>query len=177
MADAGQPISERNTLRDNVFKQIFRLPALHSLAVFAVIYVGIEVTIGGWIVTFIETKRAAGANAGYISSGFFGGIMIGRIALIWLNRKIGPRRVLFIYLLLAILFVFLPNSFFIKANKHRRVTDWRSQFGLSPLSSKTPLRWHLSEWCVPILFIESPFELTLNFSCEFQSYSCQVAAA
>lgn len=76
LVNAGQPTREVNTLRDNVFKQIFRLPALHSLAIWAVIYVGVEVTIGGWIVTFIEQKRAAGSNAGYVSSGFFAGLMV-----------------------------------------------------------------------------------------------------
>ena len=55
-------------------------------------YVGIEVTIGGillllrtvcislsltvslgWIITFIIGERGGGSNAGYISTGFFGG--------------------------------------------------------------------------------------------------------
>lgn len=31
-------------------------------------------TTVGWIVTFIEQKRGGGASAGYISSGFFGGM-------------------------------------------------------------------------------------------------------
>jgi len=66
------------------------------------IYVGVEVTLGGWIVTFVEQKRGGGASAGYISSGFFGGIMLGRITLMWLNKKIGERRVMFIYAFLAI---------------------------------------------------------------------------
>jgi Na+/melibiose symporter-like transporter len=114
LIDARQPVRETNNVQDNVFKQIFRLPALHSLAIFAVIYVGVEVTLGGWIVTFIEDVRGAGSNAGYISSGFFGGLMVGRVGLIWLNQKVGPRRVLFIYLLLAIQYaasLFLSWSF------------------------------------------------------------------
>jgi fucose permease len=47
--------------------------AVHLLAVFILIYVGVEVTIGGWIVTFIIKVRGGGPSAGYISSGFFGG--------------------------------------------------------------------------------------------------------
>lgn len=85
MTDAGQSVSKRNALRDNFFKQIFRLPVLHILAAFTIIYAGIEVTIGRWVVTFLETKRAAGSDAGYVTSGFFGGPMLGRVALIWLN--------------------------------------------------------------------------------------------
>jgi hypothetical protein len=33
----------------------------------------IAVTIGGWMVTFIVEKRGGGGDAGYVSSGFFGG--------------------------------------------------------------------------------------------------------
>ena len=60
------------------------------LIVWALIYIGVEVTLGGtcnvthcialglseplgWIVTFIIRERHGGAKAGYISSGFFGG--------------------------------------------------------------------------------------------------------
>lgn len=38
--------------------------------------------------TFVLQKRGAGSGAGYVSSGFFGGLTIGRVALIWLNRKV-----------------------------------------------------------------------------------------
>ncbi|KAE9403958.1 MFS general substrate transporter [Gymnopus androsaceus JB14] len=62
----------------------------------------VEVTVGGWIVTFIQTVRGGGANSGYISAGFFGGLMLGRITLLWVNRKIGERRVLYLYAGLAI---------------------------------------------------------------------------
>lgn len=46
---------------------------VHLLAFFILIYVGVEVTIGGWIVTYIIEVRGGGPSAGYISSGFFGG--------------------------------------------------------------------------------------------------------
>jgi fucose permease len=104
LAAAGQPPREVNTVKENMFKQIFRLPALHCLSIFTIVYVGIEVTLGGWTVTFIQDVRGAGSSAGYISSCFFGGLMMGRVGLIWLTRKVGPRRVLFIYLTLAIVF-------------------------------------------------------------------------
>ena len=31
--------------------------------------------VGGWIVTFVIDKRGGGASAGYMSSGFFGGML------------------------------------------------------------------------------------------------------
>ncbi|PCH38276.1 MFS general substrate transporter [Wolfiporia cocos MD-104 SS10] len=88
MAEAGEIIAEISTTNssDNLYHQILRLKEVHFLSLFCLIYVGVEVTIGGWIVTFIEDKRGGGFSAGYISSGFFGGLMIGRVVFISLNH-------------------------------------------------------------------------------------------
>ncbi|KAH0835909.1 MFS general substrate transporter [Lanmaoa asiatica] len=102
LAQIGQPAGERNESENSHFRQIFALKDVHLLAVFILVYVGVEVTLGGWIVTYIIDIRGGGPSSGYISSGFFGGLMTGRVALLWLNRKVGERRVLFIYALLAI---------------------------------------------------------------------------
>ncbi|KAI0764598.1 MFS general substrate transporter [Trametes elegans] len=91
-----------NAVDSNKYKQIFGIREVHFLSIFALIYVGTEVTIGGWSVTFVQEKRHGSSNSGYISSGFFAGLMLGRIVLMWLNRKIGERRALFLYALLAI---------------------------------------------------------------------------
>ncbi|KAG6900372.1 hypothetical protein C0993_011722 [Termitomyces sp. T159_Od127] len=74
----------------------------------------------GWIVTYIIQERHGGPSSGYISAGFFAGeyqrtqtrrappessplgLMTGRVALLWVNEKIGERRVIFFYALLAI---------------------------------------------------------------------------
>lgn len=58
---------------DNHYRRILGLRVVHVLAFFILAYVGVEVTIGGWIVTFVIDKRGGGASAGYLSSGFFGG--------------------------------------------------------------------------------------------------------
>ena len=89
MAEAGQAPAETDSAGGSKYRQIMGLSAIHFLACWALIYVGVEVTLGGecalntpvnvvlsnigWIVTFIEQKRGGGATAGYISSGFFGG--------------------------------------------------------------------------------------------------------
>ncbi|KAI0367661.1 MFS general substrate transporter [Pilatotrama ljubarskyi] len=91
-----------NAVDSNKYRQIFGIREVHFLSVFALIYVGTEVTIGGWSVTYVQEKRHGSANSGYISSGFFAGLMLGRLVLMWLNRKIGERRALFLYALLAI---------------------------------------------------------------------------
>ncbi|KAF8843925.1 MFS general substrate transporter [Paxillus ammoniavirescens] len=102
LAQIGQPRGEQNTSEHSQFRQIFGLKDVHLLALFILVYVGVEVTIGGWIVTYVIDVRGGGPSSGYISSGFFGGLMTGRVALLWVNRKVGERRVLFIYALLAI---------------------------------------------------------------------------
>ncbi|CAE6440915.1 unnamed protein product [Rhizoctonia solani] len=87
---------------ENVYKMVFSSRAAQLLAIFAWVYVGTEVTVGGWIVTFIVEERGGGASAGYVSSGFFGGLMLGRVMLLWVNKKIGERRVVYLYSILAI---------------------------------------------------------------------------
>ncbi|RPD55996.1 MFS general substrate transporter [Lentinus tigrinus ALCF2SS1-6] len=93
---------DQDAIQTNKYKQIFSIRAVHIFALFSLIYVGTEVTIGGWSVTYVQEKRHGNSNAGYISSGFFAGLMLGRILLMWLNKKIGERRALFLYALLAI---------------------------------------------------------------------------
>ena len=70
---------------------MFRLRSLHIMAIFILIFVGVEYTLGvescpsspigrwisamraGWIVTYVINLRGGGPDSGYISSGFFGG--------------------------------------------------------------------------------------------------------
>ncbi|KAG9086155.1 hypothetical protein FS749_003877 [Ceratobasidium sp. UAMH 11750] len=51
----------------NKYKQIFSSRAVQLMAFFVWVYVGTEVTIGGWIVTFVIEERGGGPSAGYIS--------------------------------------------------------------------------------------------------------------
>ncbi|KAI0093477.1 major facilitator superfamily domain-containing protein [Irpex rosettiformis] len=102
-AEAGLPLGEDHSARtENKYRQILSLPSVHFMATWSLIYVGTEVTLGGWIVTFLQEKRGGGSSAGYVSSGFFGGLMTGRLTLLWLNKKIGEQRVMYLYTFLAI---------------------------------------------------------------------------
>ena len=47
MIAAGQATEEADTSGDSKYKQIMGLRAVHYLAVFSLIYVGVEVTLGG----------------------------------------------------------------------------------------------------------------------------------
>ncbi|KAF8306093.1 MFS general substrate transporter [Clavulina sp. PMI_390] len=93
---------EEDTNRAPLIRQVMELKIVHIMAAFILFYVGMEVTVGGWTVTFMQRTRGAGSGAGYVSSGFFGGVAVGRMGLIWVNRKVGLQRVIYIYSLAAI---------------------------------------------------------------------------
>jgi len=53
-------------------------------------YVGVEVTIGGWIVTFLMLVRGGGPSSGYVSTGFFCGLTssLGRVVKVEVIKKV-----------------------------------------------------------------------------------------
>ena len=79
-------------INDDKFGQLLRNKTVHLLSLFLMVYIGVEVTIGGtifvlymivkslnyycksgWIVSFLMIVREGGPSSGYVSSGFFGG--------------------------------------------------------------------------------------------------------
>ncbi|KAG9031576.1 hypothetical protein FS837_002948, partial [Tulasnella sp. UAMH 9824] len=98
-----EPSSEPSRIAiHSTYKQIFTQKFVLTLAVFILIYVGIEVSIGGWIVTFLINRRGGGPSSGYVSSGFFGGMMLGRVLLLPVNKKVGKQRIIYVYTALVI---------------------------------------------------------------------------
>jgi len=86
------------------FSQLMKNKTVGLLALFLMIYIGLEVTIGGWIVTFLMIVRGGGLSCGYVSTGFFGGLTLGRVILVEVTKKIGPVNSIYIYTLLAFFF-------------------------------------------------------------------------
>jgi hypothetical protein len=86
----------------NKMGRIVRDPVVLLVCLWAFIYVGTEVTIGGWIVTFLREVRGAGPSAGYVSSGFFGGLTVGRVIHVPVARIAPERYILFVYGVLAL---------------------------------------------------------------------------
>lgn len=74
---------------------LFTLPAARVTwlcALFLFFYVGVEVALGGWIVTFMITVRKGGAFAsGMTATGFWLGLTIGRVVLGFVTPRIGER--------------------------------------------------------------------------------------
>jgi fucose permease len=102
------------------------------LSLFFFLYVGTEVTAGGeflnpnpptapetdhgtgWVVEFlIRVRNGQPAEVGYVASGFWGGLTLGRILLADITFRLGERPMIFVYLALSLaaqlIFWFVPN--------------------------------------------------------------------
>ena len=60
LAEAGEAVGEADTTNNNKYKQIMGIKALHYLALWALIYTGMEVTLGGlWQLLFCIPRSEA----------------------------------------------------------------------------------------------------------------------
>lgn len=61
----------------------------------------------------ISVRKGEPSKVGYVASGFWGGLTLGRVVLADITNKLGERRMIFVYLVIALvmqlLFWFLPN--------------------------------------------------------------------
>lgn len=63
-----------------------------TCALFLLVYVGIEVSLGGWTVTFmIRIRDTAPFDAGISATAFWLGITVGRVALGFITGRIGEK--------------------------------------------------------------------------------------
>lgn len=84
------------------------------LAIFLLAYVGTEVSLGGWIVTFmIHVRRGQPFASGMTATGFWLGLTIGRVTLGFITPMIGERLAVAIYIIcslgLELLFWLVPQ--------------------------------------------------------------------
>ncbi|PWZ03438.1 MFS general substrate transporter [Testicularia cyperi] len=82
--------------------RVLKLKVVYVLSVFTMIYVGTEVTVGGWTSTYLIEVRNEQSNANYLISGFWGGIALGRILLIPVTSMLGDELACFVYLVAAV---------------------------------------------------------------------------
>ena len=57
LAQIGQAAEEKEAVGGSKYKQMFRLKSLHLLAFFTLVYVGVEVTIGGKLLTRLRSPQ------------------------------------------------------------------------------------------------------------------------
>ncbi|KAI0478091.1 MFS general substrate transporter [Xylaria cf. heliscus] len=108
----GQSIAARAELSGMLRAFKTRVVLLGATFIFA--YQGAEVSISGWVISFlIATRNGDPTSVGNVTSGFWGGITLGRFALSPIGARIGEKR--FVYLLTAgaavfqLLVWFVPN--------------------------------------------------------------------
>ncbi|KAI1775292.1 major facilitator superfamily domain-containing protein [Hypoxylon cercidicola] len=103
---AGEP---NNALSETISRGIDHMGAMLAAfksrvvilgAVFIFAYQGAEVSISGWVISFLIAMRGGDpSSVGYVTAGFWAGITLGRFALSPVGAKIGEKR--FVYILVA----------------------------------------------------------------------------
>ncbi|KAL4924621.1 MFS general substrate transporter [Aspergillus undulatus] len=77
-------------------------------AILLLLYVGVEVTIGGWIVELmLEIRHADAFPAGMTATGYWLGITVGRMVLGFVTSRLGTKLATAIYILLSIAFALI----------------------------------------------------------------------
>ena len=101
--------SQPNPQTDSTMSDLrlaLKTPITWIVAVFVLFYQGSEVSLAGWIVTYLLDYRGGGVDVGYVAAGFWGGLTLGRVVLTRpLHKHFGARRSVIVVSLLSILFV------------------------------------------------------------------------
>lgn len=93
---------------DSVTLAAVKTPTTWILAFFILFYQGSEVSLAGWIVTFLLDYRGGPSSVGYVASGFWGGLTLGRLLLTRpLHKYVGVRRSVIAVSLISIVLVAL----------------------------------------------------------------------
>ncbi|KAF4120971.1 Major Facilitator Superfamily [Geosmithia morbida] len=86
-------------------KMILSKPTPWLVALFLFGYVGVEVSLGGWIPTFmIEVRHADSFTAGLVATMFWIGLALGRVVLGFITGRIGEKMAVVAYLFLCAVF-------------------------------------------------------------------------
>jgi fucose permease len=103
----GSEFREKHPRKDGskgapIKEAMFTMPAARTTWIctaFLFTYMGVEVALGGWIVTFMLTVRDASPFAsGMAATGFWLGMTIGRVTLGFVTPRIGEKRSVFVRL-------------------------------------------------------------------------------
>lgn len=102
----------------NALTQAVKLPYLWAVCIFSWLYCGSETTTQGFIVSYLLAVRSADRNtAGYVTSGFWGGITAGRLLWGRYNYKVTfARRKYIVLALLLVALVMQLLIWFVNSN-------------------------------------------------------------
>jgi fucose permease len=113
-ADAAAHRELHNHAQRTTTRAVLRSPVVWLVALFLLGYVGAEVSLGGWIVTFmLRVRHAEPFIAGLTATFFWLGLTVGRVVLGFVTGRIGEKLAITVYLLLSIalqlLYWLVPN--------------------------------------------------------------------
>lgn len=92
----------------NIMRRSLKNKETLLTAAFILCYQGAEVSIAGWVVSFlIVSRKGVPSEVGYVASGFWSGITVGRLALSHVAHKFGERRSVIALILGSLVFEIL----------------------------------------------------------------------
>lgn len=81
--------------KDNVLVTTLKVPLVWITALFLLIYVGAEVSVGSWSYSFLtEERHTSVLFAGWMVSGYWLGLTLGRVALARVAQRLGNERLI-----------------------------------------------------------------------------------
>lgn len=106
--------SGRNTNAMKEVQQVLKLRDLWIISLFYFLYLGVSFAAGGWVVQYLVSVRHGNlATMGYVPSGYYGGVFLGRLLLAEPTHRYGEHRMLLIYAVLCfamqLIFWLVPN--------------------------------------------------------------------
>ncbi|GLA69376.1 hypothetical protein AtubIFM55763_009328 [Aspergillus tubingensis] len=83
--------------------EAMKSPITWLIAVWLFVYMGVEVSVGGWVVDFmVQVRHGEPYESGLIPTGFWAGVTVGRLVLGFVNDWLGERIAISIYLVISI---------------------------------------------------------------------------
>ncbi|KAF4998385.1 hypothetical protein FDECE_11812 [Fusarium decemcellulare] len=106
--------ASRNKDAVKLIKSTLSHRSVWLLSMYYFFYVGSQITINGWVVEYLVQVRDGNlAQMGFIPAAFNGGCLLGRLILAEPTYRLGERRMVFLYCLIAIglqlIFWLVPN--------------------------------------------------------------------
>lgn len=88
---------------DSRLKEALKSRVTWVASIFLLGYVGAEVALGGWIVTFMRRERGGGDfESGIVATGFWTGITVGRLVLGFVTPRLGEKFAVLVSLLVLL---------------------------------------------------------------------------
>ncbi|UKZ76777.1 hypothetical protein TrVFT333_004487, partial [Trichoderma virens FT-333] len=95
----------RNKEATQLIKKTASTPSVWLLSLFFFFYLGSVLTAGGWVVEYLVNVRHGNlSQMGYVPAGVNGGGLLGRMLLAEPTHRFGERRMVFFYIIAAIVF-------------------------------------------------------------------------